>query len=319
MDPEAELLGTTEKSPAIENTVRNVVLLGAVGVWIVACGGLLGGRIGVLVGFGLGAMVVGGSWWFSDRLVIRACGAQLLDAHATSAMLAELSGRAAIPPPRLFVAPSAQPNAFAIGRTPRHAAIVVTEGLLSLLEPTEVRAVLAHELTHIRRRDTVVTSMAGATARWVFGAAELLTRSSSRRRMSRKEGPGVVVTSGTRVAARLLQVALSSDRESGADRGGSDLTGDPEALVRALTRIDGYARVVPMEVSLAHVSAWVVNPLGDRGDSAWLFPTAPPVANRIDRLQARPGPKGANMIAAPRWRMAEWRRFDDDHGAGRRG
>ena len=293
MDPEAESIGSTKKGPAIENTVRYAVLLGTVGVVIVACGGLLGGRSGVLVGLGLGVMAAGGFWWFSDRLVIRACGAQASDAPITSAMLAELSGRAAMPSPRLYVAPNPQPNAFAIGRTPRHAAIVVTEGLLSLLEPTEIRAVLANELTHIRRRDTLVTSMAGATASGVICAAALWKRSRPPGRHIRRGSPGVVVTSGTRLAARLLRFALPSDFESGADRGGSDLTGDPEALARALTRIEGYAQVVPMEVILAQVSAWVVNPLGDTADTAWLFSTDPPVAKRIDRLRVTPGPRMA--------------------------
>ena len=293
MDPEADLTGSTEKGPAIENIVRYVVLLGAVGVSIVACGGLLGGRIGAFLGIGLGMMVAGGSWWFSDRLVIRACGAQFPDAPATSAMLSELSRRAAMPPPQLYVAPNPQPNAFAVGRTPSSAAIVVTEGLLSLLEPTEIRAVLAHELTHIRRRDTLVTSMAGATASGVLGAAALLKRSRPPGTEGYKKGSGVVVTSGTRVVARLLRFALPSDRESGADRGGSGLTGDPEALARALTRMEGYAQVVPMEAILAQVSAWAVNPLGDRADTAWLFSTEPPVAKRIDRLRVMPGPRVA--------------------------
>jgi heat shock protein HtpX len=293
VDPETDLFGSTEKRLAIENTVRNFVLLGAVGVSIVASAGLLGGRIGILLGFVLGLMFIGGSWLFSDRLVIRACGAQLLDEHASSAMLAELSRHAEIPPPRLYVAPSPQPNAFAIGRTPRNAAIVATEGLLSLLEPNEIRAVLAHELIHIRRRDTLVTSVAGATASGVFGVADLLKRFRPRRTMSSQEGAGVMVTSVTRVATRLLLLALSADRESHADLGASDLTGDSEALARALTRIEGYAQVVPMEMTLAHVSAWVVNPLGDRDDRAWLFSTDPPVANRIDRLRARPGPRVA--------------------------
>ena len=293
MDPEADLAASNQKGPAIENTVRYVVLIGAVGGSIAICGGLLGGRIGAVLGMGLGVMVAGGSWWFSDRLVIRACGAQFSHAPATTAMLAELSRRAAIPPPQLYLAPSPQPNAFAIGRTPSRAAIVVTEGLLSLLEPTEIRAVLAHELTHVRRRDTLVTSMAGATVSGVLGAAALLKRSGPLGTGGNEEGPGVVVTWGARVVARLFRFALPTDRESSADRGGSDLTGDPEALARALTRIEGYAQVVPMEAILAQLSAWVVNPLGDRAVTPWLFSTDPPVAKRIDRLRVTPGPRVA--------------------------
>jgi heat shock protein HtpX len=291
VDPEADLTAATEKGPAIENTVRYVVLIGAVSVSIVACGGLLGGRTGAVLGIDLGVIVAGGSWWFSDRLVIRACGAQLSHTPTTSAMLVELSRRAAMSPPRLYVAPNPQPNAFAIGRTPSRASIVVNEGLLSLLEPAEVRAVLAHELAHIRRRDTLVTSMAGATASGVLGAVALLRRSRPPGTARNEEGPGIVLTSSMRALARLLRFALPSDRESGADRGGSDLTGDPEALARALTRMEGYAHVVPMEAILAQLSAWVVNPLGDRADTAWLFSTDSPVAKRIDRLRTTPGPR----------------------------
>ena len=293
MDPDADVIGSTEKGPAIENTLRYVVLLGAIGVSIAACGGLLGGRIGALLGLGLAMLVAGGSWRFSDRLVIQASGARFTDAPATSAMLCELSRWAAMRPPQLYVTPNPQPNAFAIGRNPNNAAIVVTEGLLSLLEPTEIRAVLAHELTHIRRRDTLVTSMAGATASGVLGVAALLKRSRPAGKEGRKECSGVLVALGTRLVTRLLRFALPSDRESGADRGGSDLTGDPEALARALTRMERYARVVPMEAILAQVSAWMVNPLGGGADTAWLFSTEPPVAKRIDRLRVMPGPRVA--------------------------
>lgn len=293
MGPEADLSGPTEKGPAVGNTVRYVILIAGVGVPIVACGGLLGGRTGAVLGLGLGVTVAGASWWFSDRLVIRACGAQLSHAPTTLAMVAELSRRAAMPPPQLYVAPDPQPNAFAIGRTPRRGAIVVTEGLLSLLEPAEVRAVLAHELAHIRRRDTLVTSVVGAIANGVLGAAALLRHSRSPGTTGNEEDAGAVVASGMRVAARLLQIALPSDREGDADRDGSDLTRDPEALARALTRIEGYARVVPMETMLAQLSAWVVDPLGDSPKTLWLFSTDPPLAKRIDRLRVAPEPRVA--------------------------
>ena len=116
--------------------------------------------------------------------------------------------------PRCYVAPNPQPNAFAVGRTPRHAAIVVTEGLLSLLEPPEIRAVIAHELIHIRRRDTLATSMAGATTSRMVAGAERVQRACPRRKGVTKEDPGVVMTSATNLAARLLRFALSSDRET---------------------------------------------------------------------------------------------------------
>jgi heat shock protein HtpX len=283
----ATLFGFTEKNPAVEKAARSVVELGVITGSLVVCGELLGGHSGILLVLGFGVLALGGAWWFSDGIVIRWSRAHLLGGHAASelnTMLDELSRRAAIPAPRLYVVQSPQPNAFAIGRTKRHAAIVVTEGLFSLLEPSEVRAVLAHELTHICRRDTLVSSIAGATASTIFSVAELARRRVRRSGPRGREGPGTVVASVTRFAAGLLHLATSRRRESAADRGGSDLTGDPEALARALTRIDRYAVVVPMEVTLAYASVWVVNPIRDRVESASLFSTNPTVADRVDRL-----------------------------------
>jgi heat shock protein HtpX len=151
----------------IGNIIKSAALLGIIGGLMVACGGLLGGRPGVLIGLGLSVTVIGSLWWFSDRLAIRAAGARVLDpceAPGLHAILTELTQRASMTPPRLYVSQSAQPNAFATGRATRHASIVVTEGFLALLNPNEVRAVLAHELAHIRRGDTLLTSVAGAVA-----------------------------------------------------------------------------------------------------------------------------------------------------------
>ena len=281
------MIGSTEKSLAIENAVRGAIFLGVIGGLIVACGGLLGGHIGLLLGLALGMTFVAGTWSFSDRLVIRASGARCVDGQPTEldTMLTELSFRAAIPTPRCYVTPSPQPNAFAIGRTPRHAAIVVTEGLLSLLDPAEIRAVLAHELMHIRRRDTLMTAMAGAALSEVFAVVELTRHFPPLRRRRHKEGPGIALASCTQLVIGLVRHARRSCRESDADRDGSDLAGDPEALARALWRIDRYTQVVPMEMPLAHVSNWVVNPLGDRDGKAWLFSTVPPLTDRIDRLR----------------------------------
>lgn len=284
------------KAPAIGTAARSAAVVGAIAGSIIACGEVLGGHLGILLGLGVGVVAVVGMWWFSDRIVIRSAGAQSMDGHAASdlnRMLRELAQRATIPVPRLYVAPNSQPNAFAIGRTQRHAAIVVTEGLLSLLEPTEIRAVLAHELIHISRRDTVVTSMAGATARGIFLVTELPKHYQRRRGSACQEDPGIVVASLTSVAAGLLRFALSGSRESAADRGASDLTGDPEALARALTRIHGYVQVVPMEMTLAYASPWVVNPLRNGVEASWLFSTHPTVADRIGRLRSRPSQRAA--------------------------
>ncbi len=275
----------------IRNTVKTAFLLGAIGGLLVVCAGLIGGRAGVVVGLGLGMAVIGGSWWFSDRLAIRAARARSLGPHEApglQAMVAELAQRAALVPPRLHLSPSPQPNAFATGRSPSHAAVVVTEGLLALLEPAEIRAVLAHELSHIRHRDTLLTSVAAAVATAISAPANPAIF-SARRGRSRDVGPGplgtLLIALVAPLAAGLLKFALSRSREFDADRAGADLADDPKALARALVRIDGYVGVVPMTLAPAQASAWVINPLGRRVDFARLFSTHPPVAERIARLQ----------------------------------
>ncbi len=279
----------------IRNTVKTALFLGAIGGLLVVCGGLIGGHAGVVIGLILGVAVVGSSWWFSDRLAIHSTRARILGPHeapALQAMVTELAERAALAPPRLYLAPSPQPNAFATGRAPSHAVVVVTEGLLALLEPAEVRAVLAHELAHIRHRDTLLTSVAAAVATTIVALASLVWLSTLLGGHNRDNGPGPVgsllVALVAPAAAGLLQFALSRSREFDADRAGADLADDPEALARALARIDGYVDVVPMALAPAQAAAWVVNPLGRRVDFARHFSTHPPVAERIARLQAYP-------------------------------
>jgi heat shock protein HtpX len=287
----ATLTGRTEKIAAVETTAGGVVALGVVTGVVAVCCDLLWGHSGILLELGVAVLALGGAWWFSDGIVIRSSGAHLLRGHAASelkTMLDELAGRAGLPVPRLYVVPNPQPNAFAIGRTQRHAAIVVTEGLLSLLEASEIRAILAHEMAHIRRRDTRLTSLAGATASAIFSVAELAGRLGRRSVSRRREGSKTVVDSVTPFVAGLLNLALSGRRESGADREGSELTGDPAALARALTRIERYAVVVPMDVTLAYTSAWVVDPIGDRAEGASPLSRYPTIADRVECLAVFP-------------------------------
>jgi heat shock protein HtpX len=310
----------------IRNTIESAVLLGAISGLMVVSGGLLGGHIGVIIGIGLGGTVVASSWWFSDRLAIRAAEARVLDASEVPglhAMVNELARRSMSPPPQLYLSPSPQPNAFATGRNPRHAALVVTEGLLALLEPTEVRAVLAHELAHVCHRDTLLTSVAGAVATAISAVANFDRPTPLIGGRSHQDGSGPIgapfVALLAPVAAGLLQIALSRSREYEADRAGADLTHDPETLARALERIGGYVDVVPMELMPAQASAWVVSPLGAGVDFARLFSTHPPLADRIARLRATPQPAGGDMTLPSRTRMSGWRRANGDHRAGSRG
>src|ERR1700722_9315241 len=273
---EAGFVGPTEKGLATRNTVRSIVVLVIIGGSIAACGGLLGGRVGFFVGVGLGATVASGSWWFSDRVVRRASRSRPNHGTPTDGlrtMLVDLSSRAGIPTPRCYVMPNAQPNAFAVGRNPRRAAIVVTEGLLSLLEPAEIRAVLAHEVVRIRRRDTAMTSMVGAALSGVFAAIETAGRVAPTRKHDTRKDPEPAPSQGRLVAICPLRHARRRRRESAADRAGSVLAGNPEALARALARIGRYAQMLPMERRHAHLSNWVLNPLGDRSDWTRIFST----------------------------------------------
>ncbi|HUY20799.1 MAG TPA: M48 family metalloprotease [Acidimicrobiales bacterium] len=278
----------------IRNTVKTAFLLGAIGGLLVICGGLVAGRAGTLLGLGFGLVVVSGSWWFSDRLAIRVARARRLgpdEAPGLQAMVVELARRAELRAPRMYLSSCPQPNAFATGRSPKHAVVVVTEGLLALLEPAEVRSVIAHELAHIRHRDTLLTSVAAALATGVSALANLALFSSLLGGRSRDDGPGpfgaLLAALVAPVAAGLLHLALSRSREFDADRTGADIAGGGETLARALERINGYAHVVPMALAPAQASAWVVNPLGPGVAFARLFSTHPPVAERVARLRAR--------------------------------
>ncbi len=313
--------------PMIGDTLKSAALLGTVGGLIVACCGVLGGDLGILVGvaLGLGVTVIGSSWWFSDRLAIRAAGARVLDpseAPGLHAMVAELAQRAAMLPPGLYLSSSPQPNAFAAGRTAGHASVVVTEGLLALLNPDEVRAVLAYELAHIRRGDALLSSLAGAVATAISALANVFLLSSLFGGRSSGERPGrlrmLLVASVAHWAAVLLRLTLSARREYDTDRAGADMTDDPEALARALERMGCYVDVVPMDLIPAQATVWVVNPLGTKV-AVQKFSTHPPVVERTTRLRIPLLRAGADIRTASRRRMWRWRHADADHGAGGRG
>ena len=277
------------------NGVKTAVLLAGLGGLLVAVGSLFG-RTGTVVGLALGIATIAGTYWYSDRLALRAAGAVPVDA-ATAPVLhrivAELCSQARLPMPRLYVTPDPQPNAFATGRNPRHAAVAVTRGLLDLLTPAELRAVLAHELGHVGNRDVLLTSVAAALATGVGFLAELVGWLPFVGNADEDDDPGplaaLVTVLVAPLAAMLLQLALSRSREFEADRTGALLTGDGRSLAAALAKIERAARRVPMRVRPAQASAYIVHPLAGtpgRGLST-LFMTHPPTAERIARLTGR--------------------------------
>jgi heat shock protein HtpX len=286
------------------NTLKTFVLLAALGGFFVIAGGILAPRGGAVIGLALGLAVVGGSYWFSDRLAVRAAGARPLAAGELPelvAMVADLTQRSGLPMPKLFVSPAEQPNAFATGRGPRHASVCVTAGALQLLDPEELRGVLAHELSHVANRDILIGSVAAAVAMGITLLARMAMFGSlfggGRGRRGNPIGMLAMMVLAP-VAAMLLQLALSRSRELEADRSGADLLGTGEPLARALAKIEGTARQVPMAIDPAHASAYIVNPLtGQRANLAHLFSTHPPTDERIDLLHRETAALAAHQRA----------------------
>jgi heat shock protein HtpX len=275
------------------NTIKTFVLLALLGGLFVLVGGLIAPRTGSLIGLALGLVVVGASYWFSAGLAVRAAGARRVTAAEhprLAAIVAGLTDRAGLPMPALYVAPTAQPNAFATGRNPQHAAVCVTQGALDVLDDDELQGVLSHELSHVANRDVLIGSVAAAIAMALTLVARLALWGSllggGRGRRGNPIGL-LAMTLLAPLAAMIMQLAISRSRELEADRSGADLLGTGEPLARALAKIEAAARAVPMHVDPAHATAYIVNPLtGRRVPFANLFATHPPTAERIARLHA---------------------------------
>ena len=278
----------------MKNYGKTAVLLAALGGLFVVLGGAFLGQGGLFIGLALGLVMVGGSYWFSDKLAIKSAhGVQVDRTQAPDyyRIVDELAQRAGMPMPRLFIAPSDQPNAFATGRNPKHAAICVNQGLLQLMSWDEVRGVLAHELTHIRNRDILTGSIAAAVGMAItFGARMAMWGAmfSGGRDRDRDDNPLVLLATAllAPIAAMIIQMAISRSREFQADAGAARLIGDGEPLARALLRLEAYAGRIPSDVNPSQASNYIVNPLSGRKVTFGnLFSTHPPVEARVARLR----------------------------------
>ena len=280
---------------AFKNTLKTVVLLGAIGGLFVLLGSVFGGAAGATIGLVIAIAITGSTYWFSDRLAVKAARAREVsyeEAPRLHDAIRELAANANIPTPRLYISPSPQPNAFATGRNPSHSAIAVTEGLLSQCPENEVRGVLAHEMAHIRNRDVLIGSVAAAVATAIsFLANMAMFAGMFGGGSDDDDGPSgaslLLMAILAPMAAGLLQMALSRSREFEADRVGAQIGGDPLALAAALRRLDTLSQRNPMDIAPSQASAWIVNPLtGSRKDFSKLFMTHPPMDERIARLEA---------------------------------
>ncbi|MBL8750311.1 MAG: M48 family metalloprotease [Planctomycetes bacterium] len=285
----------------MKNQLKTIFLFGVLSALLVSIGGLVGGR--ALPVFLVLAIAMNlGAWLFSDKLVLRMSGARLLgpdEFPALHSMVADLAQRAGIPAPRLAIVADPTPNAFATGRSPSRAVVAVTEGLLRLVDPRELRGVLAHELAHVRNRDTLVASIAAAAATVVSYVGNTLQFAAmfgggSQNEEEGSTGGGLAAAILAPIGATMLQMGISRSREYLADEWAARLTGEPEALASALGKLQrigetmvahGGPSPAPATASLA-----IVNPLAGRSVFRW-FATHPPIEDRIARLldMAQPG------------------------------
>jgi heat shock protein HtpX len=280
----------------MKNNVKTAVLLAAMGALIMGIGSLFG-QGGLIIGLVLALIFVGGSYWFSDTIAIKAARATPVTEQQMPqyyAVVRELTSKAGIPMPKLYVSPEKQPNAFATGRNPSHAAVAVTQGILEVLDWDELRGVLAHEISHVGNRDILISSVAAAVALMITFVARMAMWSAIFGGGSRDDDNGgniigvLAMVILAPIAAAILQMALSRSREYEADRSGARLIGDGEPLAKALQKIEAYAKQVPMNVDPAHATAYIINPLtGRKVQFSNLFRSHPPTEDRVARLRSR--------------------------------
>jgi heat shock protein HtpX len=277
------------------NLLKTAVLLAALTSLVVLIGGAIGGQQGMAIAFILAVAMNFGSYWFSDRIVLAMYGAQPIQesqAPDLYRVVRRLTSKAGIPMPRVYLIPSDTPNAFATGRSPEHAAVAVTEAIMRMLDEDELEGVLAHELSHVKNRDTLIMTVAATLAGVITYLAHMAQWAAifgGGRRDDDEGGGGalgaLLMAILAPIAAMLIQLAISRAREFQADASGAHLAGRPWGLAKALEKLDMASKVAPMQATPATAHLFIVNPLRG-GGLLTLFSTHPPIPERIARLRA---------------------------------
>jgi heat shock protein HtpX len=275
------------------NLMKTAILMAAITALFMALGRLIGGQAGMMLALLVALGMNFFSYWFSDQMVLKMYKAREVD--ETSApqfygMVRELAQRAQLPMPRVYLIDEDAPNAFATGRNPEHAAVAATTGILRVLSERELRGVMAHELAHVKHRDILISTISATMAGAISMLANFAMFFGGRDSECRQSNPlvGLLVSILAPIAAGLIQMAISRAREFEADRGGAEISGDPQALASALNKIHRFAQGLPMEAAERHpetAQMMIMNPLSG-GGLAGLFSTHPATEERVARLMA---------------------------------
>ena len=279
------------------NTLKTTLLLTSLTVLLVLIGQGVGGNGGMVLAFVMALVMNGGAYWFSDKIALKMSGAREVtaaEAPHLHGMVSELARRAEVPMPRVYLIDSEAPNAFATGRDPAHGAVAVTSGIMRLLDRDELAGVIAHELGHIKNRDTLISAIAATVA----GAVTMIANMAQWAMIfggfggsdEEEEGGlggmvgGLFMIILAPIAATLVQLAISRTREYGADAAGARIAGDPIALASALRKLESWSKQMPMAVNPTTAHMYIINPIS-AGAIAGLFSTHPPTQERIARLE----------------------------------
>ena len=260
------------------NGLKTALLLGLMSGLVLVIGEVMGGSDGLLIAFGVAALMNFGSYWFSDKIVLRMYRAQPVGPeHPLYRMVERLTARASLPMPKVYIIPDPSPNAFATGRNPEHAAVAATEGILKVLSEHELEGVIAHELAHVKNRDILISSVAATMAAAIMMLARFaMFFGGSRDENGRGANPIAMLAMMilAPMAAMLIQMAISRSREFAADAGGAAIAGNPYGLADALRKIDAVSKRIPLDANPATAHMFIVKPFSGGGMTS-LFSTPP--------------------------------------------